>query len=412
MENIKLNIKGGGKVYQITEFPSTKHYFTHDVWLDENRFYFMGFHPDNKISREKIQNQNRNDSFYPEIHMQWYLYDLKDQSSTQITDLPHMQKFSLCLSKDKKLATFTAKNIIYLAKIAKDGEFVDCQKIVKFGGNVKLTDIPSFSLDSKYLYFIVGDKDCTFTELLRLNLKKKSLKALHRPPKKFWICHTLCNPEKPHTLTIARIKIKKPWKFKECKHRIWLIKDESLHDYDMRVKTYPLTIRKGLGKKSKHGGLFASGKVGWKANKVDIQSLYKNHFRERITHESWFWDGQNILFVSRPDKLKILNIKTKKDTTVAEGAAFWHAGASFQGDKIIADTGVSEKFRDGLWLIHLNSAKEKNHIHQRIQKVCKTTLNPNYQEAHPHPSFSPDGKLVLFNSIISGDTYIHSVRIR
>lgn len=86
---------------------------------------------------------------------------------------------------------------------------------------------------------------------------------------------------------------------------------------------------------------------------------------------------------------------------LAEGPYFWHSGASWSGEWIAADTNWPD---EGLQLVHVPSG--------RFGRLCQTgaTLE-HYEFGHPHPTVSPDGRLVVFRSDRTGVPQIYIAHV-
>jgi oligogalacturonide lyase len=115
---------------------------------------------------------------------------------------------------------------------------------------------------------------------------------------------------------------------------------------------------------------------------------------EQVGHQAWLPDGESMLFMSRRDKIKIISLNDefgKEKPCVVKEPNLWHPNPSFQGDLVV----FKAMWKDtGLWLVDVKTRKKFN--------LCLTksdAVNPEAypQSSHPHPSFSPDGKVVIFN---------------
>ncbi len=64
--------------------------------------------------------------------------------------------------------------------------------------------------------------------------------------------------------------------------------------------------------------------------------------RERVSHESWFPNGKDFLFVQRRDKIKSIDINDpfgkEKVRIIAKGLNFWHPAISFDSTMVVSDT--------------------------------------------------------------------------
>ena len=85
--------------------------------------------------------------------------------------------------------------------------------------------------------------------------------------------------------------------------------------------------------------------------------------------------------------------------TITSGPYFWHSSASADGQWLVADTQWPDI---GLQLIHLPTG--------RYHTLCRSESSI-MGHAHPHPSFSPDGTRVLFNSDRTGIIQVYVVKV-
>jgi len=86
---------------------------------------------------------------------------------------------------------------------------------------------------------------------------------------------------------------------------------------------------------------------------------------------------------------------------LVQGPYFWHSGASYDGEWIVADTNWPDQ---GLQLIHVPT--------RRFQTLCFPRASQDHvQYGHPHPTVSQDGRVVLFRSDRTGVSQLYLVRI-
>ena len=86
---------------------------------------------------------------------------------------------------------------------------------------------------------------------------------------------------------------------------------------------------------------------------------------------------------------------------IAQGKNFWHASPSKDGEWIISDTNWPD---EGLQLVQVRTGKYKTLCYPRSSQG-------HPQWTHPHPFFSPDGKMVVFNSDRTGICQIYLAKI-
>lgn len=86
---------------------------------------------------------------------------------------------------------------------------------------------------------------------------------------------------------------------------------------------------------------------------------------------------------------------------VSDGLTCWHGSCSVDGTWMVTDTNWPD---NGIHIIH---PKTKKHA-----KLCSSnSSNCHPQWTHPHPSFSPDARYVVFNSDQTGIPHIHLAQV-
>jgi oligogalacturonide lyase len=134
--------------------------------------------------------------------------------------------------------------------------------------------------------------------------------------------------------------------------------------------------------------------------------------KEWVVHESWIPGTREVLAVDWPHGLFRVSIDNGKRTEVSTLNA-WHPAVDHSGRRIITDTLYPDR---GICLLELDDATARIHI------VCESLASSqgNHwncdhcpyddgqvqvyapQHTHPHPSFSPDGRYVVFTTDYSG----------
>jgi Periplasmic component of the Tol biopolymer transport system len=145
-----------------------------------------------------------------------------------------------------------------------------------------------------------------------------------------------------------------------------------------------------------------------------------------VTHEFWSADGSAILFVHKDydnrATIRSIDPETLSETIVAEFTYSAHVFASPDGRWFVADGQpaqpvLPETGKDSLetmannipnlYLIDSDSGRE--------EVLCRhgSSFKPygNAQDCHPHPSFAPDSKSVLFSSDRDGRPAVYRVEI-
>ncbi len=145
-------------------------------------------------------------------------------------------------------------------------------------------------------------------------------------------------------------------------------------------------------------------------NEYDTQTWYvmrpdgsENHrwAVQNWAHSSWVGDLDRMQGTLLPPAHAI-NWCSPEDSNesdaveICAGPYFWHSGASPDGEWLVSDTNWPDI---GLQLIHVPSG--------RYQTVCLSQATNSNHPAHPHPSLSPDGTKVLYNSDRTGINQVY-----
>jgi hypothetical protein len=86
---------------------------------------------------------------------------------------------------------------------------------------------------------------------------------------------------------------------------------------------------------------------------------------------------------------------------LVEGPYFWHSSATLDGEWIVADTNWPD---EGLQLVNVRT--------RRFRTLCYPLASEGHpQWTHPHPTFSPDGKLALFGSDRTGIAQLYLAKV-
>ncbi|MCC6731405.1 MAG: PD40 domain-containing protein [Chthonomonadales bacterium] len=140
-------------------------------------------------------------------------------------------------------------------------------------------------------------------------------------------------------------------------------------------------------------------------------ALLDADLRERALFTSGF-DFAHCTFLGRSDRLQgcglpplraILTLAPGEGDPrpLAEGPYFWHSASSLCGEWIVADTNWPD---EGIQLVHVPTG--------RARPLCRPGSSEGHpQRTHPHPRFSPDGRVALYNSDRTGITQIYTVRV-
>ncbi len=86
---------------------------------------------------------------------------------------------------------------------------------------------------------------------------------------------------------------------------------------------------------------------------------------------------------------------------LCQGPYFWHSGASFDAEWIVADTNWPD---EGLQLIHVPTG--------HFRTLCHPGATQDHVEfGHPHPLLSQDGRIAIFRSDRSGVSQVYAAHI-
>ncbi|MCA9837751.1 MAG: PD40 domain-containing protein [Trueperaceae bacterium] len=148
--------------------------------------------------------------------------------------------------------------------------------------------------------------------------------------------------------------------------------------------------------------------------------LYKRKPGEWITHEVWLPKRFELAFVDWPKGIRAINVQTGKERLLSSFNA-WHAVANPEGKLMVADTNFPD---NGLQLFNPHDSKSEavTLCYPEASSLGEHWAGPfpyehgpikvyAPQHTHPHPSFSPDGKHVVFTSDRSGFAQIYELEL-
>lgn len=140
------------------------------------------------------------------------------------------------------------------------------------------------------------------------------------------------------------------------------------------------------------------------ADGTGLRPFYRETYNEWVTHEVW-WGADRAIFTIFPydeEHLRLphgvvsADLETGTPTVHGEFKA-WHTHGAPGGRLAVADD-----FERGIWLIDTVTGE---------RRLLTQGHNSEGFNTHPHPSFTPDGKAVLFNSSRRGAEEICLVEI-
>ena len=143
--------------------------------------------------------------------------------------------------------------------------------------------------------------------------------------------------------------------------------------------------------------------------------LYAQRPDEWITHESWRGDSDQVIFVHWPYALMIISKDSDKARPLAR-LNCWHPSSRADGSLMVCDTVHPD---GGLQLIRPQTGEYEVFCYPESSsqgtqwpqsypatgKVEENTYGP--QRTHPHPSFSPDGRKVIYTSDRTGYSQVY-----
>jgi oligogalacturonide lyase len=139
--------------------------------------------------------------------------------------------------------------------------------------------------------------------------------------------------------------------------------------------------------------------------------------QEWITHESWLNDDE-VIFSYWPHGLRAIGRDGTGEREIATFSA-WHPAANRDGSLIVCDTTLPDI---GLQLVEPASGGHRALCYPAAScqgyqwrepepiwegPVPEAAYGPQW--THPHPSFSPDGRQVLFTSDRTGTSQVYTV---
>lgn len=142
--------------------------------------------------------------------------------------------------------------------------------------------------------------------------------------------------------------------------------------------------------------------------------------REWITHESWIPGTKELAFVDWPHGIRCIHAETGKERTVTTFNA-WHAVANRTGTRMVADTNFPDMglqlFNplDGVGKPTVLCYPEASSLGEHWDGPFPYDNGPVKvyapQHTHPHPSFSPDDRWVVYTSDRSGFSQIYEIEV-
>jgi oligogalacturonide lyase len=162
----------------------------------------------------------------------------------------------------------------------------------------------------------------------------------------------------------------------------------------------------------------------WVVNRdgSDNRRLYSRNVEknEWITHESWIPGTCELAFVDWPRGIRCVNTDSGVQRRVTSFNA-WHAICNRQGTLMVADTNLPDigiqlfNPLDGIGepevLCHPGASNIGDHWGGPFPYANGPIEVYAPQHTHPHPSFSPDGRRIVFTSDRTGHSQIYEVAL-
>jgi oligogalacturonide lyase len=148
--------------------------------------------------------------------------------------------------------------------------------------------------------------------------------------------------------------------------------------------------------------------------------LYRREPGEWITHESWIPGTRELAFVDWPHGIRCIQVDTGEERRVTSFNA-WHAICNRDGTLMVADTNFPDIGLqlfdpcDGVGEPTTLCYPEASSIGEHWKGPFPYANGPIEvyapQHTHPHPSFSPDGRYVVFTSDRTGHAQVYEAEL-
>jgi oligogalacturonide lyase len=160
----------------------------------------------------------------------------------------------------------------------------------------------------------------------------------------------------------------------------------------------------------------------WVINRdgTNNRRLYQRRPGAWITHESWIPGSRELAIVDWPHGIRAIDVNTGAERPVTSFNA-WHPICNATGTLMVADTNFPDiglqlfDPRDGLGAPTALCCPEASSLGEHWGGPFPYEHGPIEvyapQHTHPHPSFSPDGRLVVFTSDRTGHAQVYEVKV-
>ncbi|WP_028547398.1 oligogalacturonate lyase family protein [Paenibacillus sp. UNC451MF] len=119
----------------------------------------------------------------------------------------------------------------------------------------------------------------------------------------------------------------------------------------------------------------------------------------------WMWLGGSKRIMSNLEKeyqgIAVMAELEEAPEMFVNGEHYWHGSCSMDGQWMVSDTNWPDH---GIHILNTSTKK-----HRVLCYPNSSSCHPQW--THPHPSFSPDGKMVVYNSDVSGIPNVYLAHI-
>jgi oligogalacturonide lyase len=174
---------------------------------------------------------------------------------------------------------------------------------------------------------------------------------------------------------------------------------------------------------------------------TELECLYEHNNDEFVVHETFLGRTGNLVYTVWPRALRVIDWPTRRHRTVCEFNA-WHITPNRHGSKVLCDTNHPD---NGIFLIDIDTGNRKlvclsgasgggsqwktsryalpaDFAASRNEQASSSAKPLSWMEegtdsvygpqwTHPHPSFSPDERSVVFASDRTGITQVYVAAI-
>ena len=148
--------------------------------------------------------------------------------------------------------------------------------------------------------------------------------------------------------------------------------------------------------------------------------LYERKTGEWITHETWLAGTKELAFVDWPNGIRAVHADNGQERQVASFNA-WHAISSQDGSLMVADTNNPDigiqlfnplnSVGEPITLCYPEATNEGKHWHGPFPYENGPIKVHAPQHTHPHPSFSPDNRYIVYTSDRTGFAQVYEAEI-